>query len=75
MNLIIILHIAYSRYRAIPAIDINIRDISVGTLTSGPAASRTAPHAFTISISQRTASTGWISDIVTQKADFIYIFF
>ena len=40
-----ILHIAYSRYRAIPAIDIDIRDISVGTLTSGLAASRTAPHA------------------------------
>ena len=35
----------YSRYRAIPAIDIDIRDISVGMLTSGPAASRAARHA------------------------------
>ena len=40
-----ILHIAYSRYRAIPAIDIDVRDIFVGTLTSGPAASRAARHA------------------------------
>ena len=39
-----ILHIAYSRYRAIPAIDIDIQDISVGMLTSGQAASRAARH-------------------------------
>ena len=40
-----ILAIAYSRYRAIPAIDIDIQNIYVGTLTSGPAASRAARHA------------------------------
>ena len=40
-----ILHIAYSWYRVIPAIDIDIRDISVGTLTSSPPASRTVRHA------------------------------
>ena len=40
-----IAHIAYSQYRAIPATDINIWDISVGTLTSDPAASRAARHA------------------------------
>ena len=50
-----ILHIAHSPYR--------IRDISVGTLTSGPAASRAARHAciaynaIALSISLSTAST------------------
>ena len=67
-----ILHIAYSRYRAIPAFDIDIRDVSAGTLTSSPAASHVAWHTcntIALSISQRTACTAWISDIATQKAN------
>ena len=69
----------YSRYRAIPAIDIGIRDISIGTLTSGPAASRAARHACTHamqsleSISQRTASTAWISDIAIRRRPILYV--
>ena len=57
----VILHIAYSRYRAIPAIDIDIRDILLErSLPVRPHPALRGMHAcnaIALSISQRTAST------------------